>query len=275
MLVAAAAALALAGCSQEEADTLEKAFENQIDSAQVSMRFDMDMASGEDGTFTVTGPYERGEEGELERFDWTMKGEFDGSPPFEMRAVSDGERVLLEYKNTLYEASGKDLEALRAGAQGEDPQLEDIDRLPGVDLKSWFPESDTEEDGEVAGEETTHISGRLDVSKALTDIAALTKNPTLRRQLGLAKNDRISKTDIRMLDRFVSDPRFDIHVGKDDDKLRRIAGALKFRIPGEGVRGKMGFAVEYAKVDEPVEISAPEGKTRPIDDLTKRLGVEG
>lgn len=274
-MMAAAAALALAGCSQEEADTLEKAFENQIDSAQVSMRFDLDLASGEDGRVTIEGPYQRGEEGKLERFDWTLKGELDGARPFEARAISDGERVLVDYKGTLYEASGEDVEELRAGSSSDDPQLEDVERLPGVDLKDWFPESGTEEDGEVAGEATTHVSGRLDVSAALTDIAELTEHPAFRRQFGLAKGDRLTQGEARALDRFVSDPRFDIHVGEDDDKLRRIAGQMKFRVPGEGVRGTMGFAVEYANVDEDVDIDAPDGKTRPLDDLMTRLGVEG
>lgn len=274
--VAAAAAIALVGCSQEEADTLEKAFENEIDSAQVSMRFDVDVADGRDGLLTLRGPYQRNGDDRLVSFDWTVRGEMDGQRPFEVRAISTGDRVFVAYDGTTYEAGPDAIKELNAQSAGEQADLEDIERLPGVDLKSWFPESETEEDGEVAGEETTHISGRLDVSAALNDIAQMLRHPAVRKQLGASKNDRLSEREIRMLDRLVSDPRFDVHVGKSDGKLRRLAGSLRFRDPRKKAGGgTLSFAVEYAKVDEPVRIAAPEGKARPIEDLLQRLGAKG
>ncbi len=87
------------------------------------------------------------------------------------------------------------------------------------------------------------------------------------------RSDRFSDAEIRTIDRIISDPRFDVHVAKSDDKLRRIAGQLKF--DDRSAKGTLSFAFTYSNVDEEVEIDAPEGKTRPIDDLFARMGVEG
>jgi hypothetical protein len=278
LAIAATAAVGLVGCSKEQADTLEKAFENQIDSAQVGMRFDADLANGEDAQITVRGPYQRNGDGRLESFDWTIDAEAPDSRPFELRLISTGDKVFAVHKGTTYAAGPHIMRELGVAVKSreDEPQVEDIERLPGVDVKSWFPEADTEEDSEIAGEETTHVSGRLDVSAMLKDFVELTKHPAMRRQLGLGKGDRLSPGEVRMIDRLVSDPRFDVHVGKDDGKLRRIAGQMRFRAPGAKARaskGTLSFAVEYAKVDEPVTIEAPEGKARPIEDLLKRWGV--
>lgn len=271
--IAATAAIALVGCSNEQADTLEKAFENEIDSAQISMRFDVDFRSGEDALLTMRGPIQRAQDEKLDRFDWTMRAEVAGSEAWEVRFVSTGDRVLALYKGTTYEATPEEMKEFRAQQNGEEPELEDVERLPGVDLKSWFPESDTEEDGEVDGEQTTHVSGRLDVSAALRDLAEMLRHPAVRSQLGTSKGVRLTEREIKMVDRLISDPRFDVHVAKSDDKLRRIAGRLSFRNPDrKALSGTVRFTFDLANVDEPVSVTAPEveGRTRPLADLFKR-----
>jgi len=274
--VAAAAAIALVGCSQEEADTLEKAFENEIDSAQVSITLDMDFANGEDGEMTIRGPFESARDGKLERFDLTMRAEANSAEVAAVRFVSTGDRLFAIHKGTTYEAAPDQVKQMQAQSNGDDPELEDVERLPGVDLKSWFPQSDTEADGQVDGEDTTHISGRLDVSAALTDIAEMLRHPAVRSQFGASSGDRLTAREIKEIDRTISDPRFDVHVAKSDGKLRRVAGRLRLRHPrNKGLNATARFAVELTNVDEPVTVTAPEiqGRARPLEDLFKRLGA--
>ncbi len=275
-LVAALAALALAGCSQEEADTLEKAFENEIESAQVDVQVDFDTASGEDGRLTVRGPFQRNGDEKVESFDYEVAAELPGERPFEARVVSTGENAFVVFKGTTYEVGEQVMGQVnreRAGsAEDQVDDVEELEDLPGVDLKSWFPESDTEEAGEIDAEETTHVSGRLDVSRALSDFNALMKHPAFKACLEATGNEKLTKADIRQFDTLVSDPRFDLHVAKSDDKLRRLAGSIRFDAGRE--EGTAGFAFQYTNVDEPVEIAAPEGKTRPIEDLLDRWGIQ-
>jgi hypothetical protein len=200
-----------------------------------------------------------------------------GERPFRARVISTGDNAWVEYEGTTYEVGEAAMGQVNRQIAGEAPNqvddIEELEDLPGVDLKSWFPQSDTEADGEVDGEETTHVSGRLDVSRALSDFNALVRHPAFKACLEAMGNERLTRTDIRRFDRLVSDPRFDLHVAKSDDKLRRLAGALRFDDGGDD--GRLGFAFEYTNVDEPVEIDAPEGKARPIDDLLERWGIAG
>lgn len=120
--------------------------------------------------------------------------------------------------------------------------------------QGWFPQSNTQQDARLDGEAVTRVTGRLDLSKAVKDIAQMIQG-----------DQGITQADIRKLDRQVSDPRFTVDVGKSDGKLRRILATL-------GVRGQgaLRFQVRYRDVDKPVTIDAPAGGL-PLSQLERKL----
>lgn len=155
---------------------------------------------------------------------------------------------------------------------GEVDDLEDVSRL-GVDLKAWFPESDTQEEAAAAGVPTTRVTGRLDVSAALRDLARLMKRPEFQAQLGAQGIEAFGEREIRMLDGATTDPHFELHVGREDGKLRRLAASLKAKDPSDGASQAviLRFALELRNVDQPVSIPSPRGG-RPIEELLQSQG---
>ncbi len=83
---------------------------------------------------------------------------------------------------------------------------------------------------------------------------------------------KLSGPEIARIDRMVSDPRFEVHVGRDDGEFRRIAGQMRFRDGRD--TGRMTFSLDYRDVDRPVRIEAPRGQEmHPIDELLGQLGA--
>ncbi len=118
------------------------------------------------------------------------------------------------------------------------------------------------------------MTGQLDVSKALEDIAKLMEKPAFRGQFEGQVAPRLGGREIREIDDTISDPRMEIHVGREDGKFRRIAAGMRFEIPKqerEGAAfGNVAFAMEFRGVDQPVTIDAPR-RGRPIFELLKKL----
>lgn len=65
--------LVVAACGQEEASVLDRALENPVQSAQVSMRLSAVRASGELGSVEVSGPMRSNGPKRLESFDWRVR----------------------------------------------------------------------------------------------------------------------------------------------------------------------------------------------------------
>jgi hypothetical protein len=139
--------------------------------------------------------------------------------------------------------------------------LADAQRL-GLDLKSWFPQTSVKENARAAGVDTTRVSGRLDIDKALRDFAKLLQRPEFKAQM---HGQQISESQIRALGAMVSDPRFTLDVGRQDGKLRQITANA--RIKGQG---KLTFLLVLRDVDKPVTIDAPSSG-RPIQELLQKI----
>lgn len=272
--LAATASVLMAGCGQEEASILESAFENDVHSAQVSMRLEL----GEPGKPTLAvslqGPMRSNGAGKLESFDWRVIGE-GVAEPISSRVISSGRNLFVEYEGETYEVGEKQIAGLQDGggsaSKGEVEDLQDAERL-GLDLRSWFPTSDAEQDSQVEGEATRRATGRLDLSAALKDLRRLASNPALSADPSLKPLAEITPREIEAIDRAVSDPRFALDVADGDGKLRRVAATMAFRA-GKGVRAQtLRFVLQYRKVDEPVKIEAPSSG-KPIEKLLERIGA--
>jgi hypothetical protein len=76
----------------------------------------------------------------------------------------------------------------------------------------------------------------------------------------------------------VSNPSFDVYVGKEDGLVRRVSGRIEFEEPADtrarlgGIEaGALEFELELANVNGDQEIEAP-AKARPLAELTRSLG---
>ncbi len=273
--------LLAAGCGEKEASLLDKAFEQEIRSAQLAV--DVQMTEGAArkplGRVRISGPFQAGTEQQLDRFDWTIRGEGHHGERLAARVTSTGSNLFVRYQGTTYEVGEQavallERQAAKSAKRGEQPEdLDDLQRL-GVDLRSWFPKSGDEGPSSAAGVPTTRITGRLDVSAALRDVAGLMRRPELRGQFESRLAPKLRGAEIAEIDDMISDPAMEVHVGRDDGKFRRIAARLRFEIPPEmrekAKFGNLRFAMEFRDVDRPVRIDAPSGG-RPIGELFERL----
>ncbi len=135
----------------------------------------------------------------------------------------------------------------------------------------------------MAGVETSHVSGTLDVESLMRNLNRFVERSgsALGDATGQPAPPALTDEDIRELSEAVKDPSFDIYVGKEDDIIRRISGRVEFEIPKRSRAGLGGldggsivFSVELRDVNGDQEIEEP-ANARPLSDLTDSLGGGG
>ncbi|HEY6892043.1 MAG TPA: hypothetical protein VI300_29845 [Solirubrobacter sp.] len=263
------AAIALSGCGAKEAAVVKGAFEQDIKSANIEMT--MSVKSGQEAVnVSLAGPYQSNGDKKLPSADLALKVEGAAPKTIEGRLISTGDNAFVEYEGETYEV-GKDkiAELQKQGAAGGTNQLSaaDIRQLMGT-MQDWFPQSDTQENADLDGEPVTRVTGKLDLSKALTDLKALAAKPGMS---GAEPLKQLSGGDIKRIERTVSDPKFTIDVGKSDGKLRRIQASIK--VDDKSDSGTLDFSLRFKDVDKPVTINAPSSG-KPIEELGQKLQDE-
>ena len=172
-------------------------------------------------------------------------------------------------------------QANRAIAQNKDKR--GSLRALGLDPRSWLSEAKVEGDEEIAGVQTRHVSGKLDVEAVMRNLNAFVRKSgsTLGGATGQTPPKPLSEDDIRKVAEVVRDPTFHVYVGKEDDIIRRVAGKIEFDVPEEsrqslgGIQsGSIEFELEFADVNGDQQIEAP-ANPRPISALTTSLGGTG
>jgi hypothetical protein len=136
----------------------------------------------------------------------------------------------------------------------------------------------------VAGVETRHVSGTLDVESLMRNLNRFVQRSSSALGGGAGQPPappQLSDADIRELTEAVQDPSFDVYVGKEDDIIRRVSGRVEFEIPKRSRAGLGGldggsvvFSVEFRDVNGEQEIEPP-AKARPLSELTESLGAGG
>jgi hypothetical protein len=263
------AAIALSGCGAKEAAVVKGAFEQDIKSANIEMTMSVKSAQ-QTVNVSLAGPYQSNGKDKLPSADLALKVEGAAPKTIEGRLISTGDNAFVEYEGETYEV-GKDKVAQleQQGAAGGTNQLSaaDIRQLMGT-MQDWFPESDTQENADLDGEPVTRVTGKLDLSKALTDLKGLASKPGMS---GVEELKQLSGGDIKRIERMVSDPKFTIDVGKSDGKLRRIQASIK--VDDKSDSGTLDFSLRFKDVDKPVTINAPSSG-KPIEELGQKLGEE-
>ncbi len=285
------ATLALASCgggddTENVQDLLDNAFSSSIKSADLKIDASIQL-KGSPGLdkpvrISASGPF-RINDGKLPSADIDLKiGTDGGGQTVTTGFLSTGDRAFVKFQDIYYEQPAAQVaQANRAIAQNKDKR--GSLRALGLDPRSWLSDAKVEGDEEIAGVQTRHVSGKLDVEAVMRNLNAFVRKSgsTLGGATGQTPPKPLSEDDIRKVAEVVRDPTFHVYVGKEDDIIRRVAGKIEFDVPEEsrdslgGIQsGAIEFEVEFSKVNGDQQIEAP-ANPRPLSDLTTSLGGAG
>ena len=163
-----------------------------------------------------------------------------GALALNAKLLSDGTKRWIQYDNAWYVLDTAALAGAAGGVTGSPTTT-----APGVDtakIKSvltdpskFFKDAKKVGDEKVGGIDTEHISGTLDVAKAL-DTA---------KQLGGAGSTTVSPDQAKQLSDAFRDPKVDVWVGKDDRVVHRVAFKLDGNFTGmSNAQGLKGLALD-------------------------------
>jgi hypothetical protein len=191
--------------------------------------------------------------------------------------LTTGDRVFVKFQDVYYEQPASQVaktnRAIAARGKKSGQSLSEL----GLDPRSWIAEAKDKGDANVAGAETRHVSGTLDVTSLMRNINQFVGRSAS--ALGGGQSvPKLSAADIAELAQAVKNPSFDVYVGKQDGTIRRVSGRIEFDVPEadrEGLGGLTGgtitFSVELRNVNGHQKIEAP-ANSRPLKQLTKSLG---
>jgi hypothetical protein len=285
---AAAAALALGSCGgggndKDAGRLVGKAFRQPIRSANVSLDATVRVGGlkGFDKPIRIkaSGPY-RENRGKLPSYDIDMTVGAAGGQTISTGRLSTGDRAFVNFENSFYEVPPSDVRAANRSFVRERGGRDRVRSL-GLDARSWLVDSHQEGDATVGGVKTTHVAGKLDVRRTLRDLNRLVARSG--KALGAAAGQvpkPLSRAELDRIARVVTNPSFDVYVGKRDDVIRRLSGHIDLRVPKKdqaGVGGLKGgtieFSLQFSNVGGHQTIQAP-AHARPLSALTKSLGTQ-
>jgi hypothetical protein len=270
--------------SEDVQALLDRAFRQNIRSADLNIdaRLQLEGTGALDRPLRIqaTGPF-RSNEGKLPSVDLELRlGSDGGGQTVQTGFLSTGDRAFVKFQDVYYEQPPEQVrqanESIRRN-QGQGSSL----RALGLNPRSWLAEADERGEEQVAGTETVHVSGSLDVKAFLRDLNEFVKKSgnAIGGATGQNVPSPLSEEDIEKTADVVRSNAFDVYVGKDDDTIRRVSGRFEFRVP-EGDRGSLGnleggsfdVSVEFGDVNGDQKIEAP-ARARPLSDLTRSLGT--
>jgi hypothetical protein len=283
LLILALGACTLASCSGSEdqtsvEDLLDTAFSNEIHSADLKIDAEIELKGllKDPIEIEAEGPF-RTNEDKLPSADIELRvGSGGGGQTITSGVLTTGDRVFLKFQDVYYEQPAEQVRktneaiAKRKGRQT-------LGQL-GLDPRSWLAEAKDEGDAEVAGVDTHHVSGTLDVASLMRNINRFVRRSASALDSEAQATPPLTAADIRELADAVKDPSFDVYVGKRDNLIRRVSGRIDFDIPEAdqqdlgGLRGgTIKFSVELRNVNGNQQIEAP-ASSRKLSQLTKSLG---
>jgi hypothetical protein len=267
------AVVALAGCgggdSAEEArDLIDRGFSTDVRSGvfSASAEFRLNGLGALAGPIRLTleGPFEGGSSASLPDMDLEVRATGAGQD-FAGRLVMTRDNGWVEYDGTTYEAGEALWGELRRTIELQEGEPTTLAEL-GLHPHRWLDDLETEGDEEVGGEDTTKVTGTLDLGVLLRELTRLSPQP------------RLPPGTLRQVEDAFEEVRLEAWIG-EDDIWRRVSAETEFEIPEElrdsagGISGgRLSFEMELSDPNEPVEIEGL-GDGRPVDELLRRLGI--
>ncbi|MEA2332597.1 MAG: hypothetical protein QOH58_2735 [Thermoleophilaceae bacterium] len=282
LLFAACGLAACGGGDDRESveDLLDRAFSGQIRSADLKLEGEVELRGLLEDPIRIEadGPF-RTNKAKLPSADIELRIGSGGGQTITSGVLTTGDRAFLKFQDVYYEQPPQQVrqtnQAIRRNSRGSGQALSEL----GLDPRSWLAEAKDEGDAEVAGVDTRHVSGTLDVASLMRNLNVFVrKSASALGAAGRGAPPRLTEQDIAELSEAVKDPSFSVYVGKKDDLIRRVSGRVEFEIPEAsraGLGGLQGgsivFSVELRDVNGDQQIEAP-ANARPLSDLTDSLG---
>ncbi|MGI8596058.1 MAG: hypothetical protein ACR2LY_02055 [Thermoleophilaceae bacterium] len=280
LLLTAVAALALAvsGCGQEDdpAALLQTAFNTQVDSATVTVNARANLRgpspqAAQPYGLRLSGPYKRNAENQLPSIDFQVAAS-QGPGALNARLVTVPDNAFAVFQGTPYEVGRQRVQqALQQGQRRQRVTLAEL----GVKPSTWVIDPQTRGETEVAGEDTTQVSGRLDLARMLRDVNRAQQEQA-RRGLSAGPPQEITEPQIAEVVRAVQQPTMDVFVA-GDDTIRRLVVNAPFTVPPaqrqSGIEGgTVNVTTELADVGGDQRVTAPPNP-RPIEELLAQFGL--
>lgn len=273
--------IAVAGCGGQEDDPaalLQTAFNTPVDSAtttvtaRANLRGPSPQAAQPYG-LRLSGPYKRNAENQLPSIDFQVSAS-QGPGTLNARLVTVPDNAFVVFQNTPYEVGRQRVQqALQQGQRRQRVALAEL----GVSPSTWVINPQTRGEADVAGEDTTQVSGRLDLARMLRDVNRAQQEQA-RRGLSAGPPQEITEAQIAQVVRAVQQPTMDVFVA-GDDTIRRLVVNAPFTIPPEqrqaGIDGgTVNVTTELADVGGDQQVTAPPNP-RPIEELLAQFGLGG
>jgi len=277
LLLAAVLSL-LAGCGGDGGgdgrEILRKGFSTPIGSANVHIELTAKLEGipQQKGPVKIDlrGPYRSNGAGRLPDadLDLAISG---GGQTFSLGLLSTGTRGYVEFGGTAYEVSRETIARLNRGRGGG------AGGSLGVDPLSWVTDPKDEGEADVGDEDTQHVRADVDVGRTLRGLNRVVE----RAATPGAPPATLDDEQIDRIRDVVDDPKLDVYVGTEDDRIRRFSLDFAFEVPEDdrerlnGLRsGTMTLDVEFAEVGQPQPIAEPRS-ARPMSELNQLLGGRG
>lgn len=253
-----------------------------ISSARVDalLRITLDNAPasvGDSLELSLKGPLSSNGPGKLPSLDWKLA--FDGlNQSFSSRIVSTGENLFIRLGGADF-AVGEDA---IAGINQKSAAAKGGDGLAAIGIDPLAALKDIRERGRstVAGAQTTHYVGTVDMNKLLDQVQRFLR--TVPRQATAGQPaPQLELTPQRRLQvaQTFAAPQVEVDIGSDDT-IRRIAVSTRFTTPtadrqaaGGITGGTIEYRLEYADVGSEVTIKPVKG-ARPIEEFSAALQRE-
>jgi len=281
MLLLGAWGLASCGGGGDDRESVEslldRAFSTPIHSADLKLEAQIELKGLLEDPIKIEaeGPF-RTNEGKLPSADIELRVGSGGGQTITSGVLTTGDRVFLKFQDVYYEQPQAQVRRTNRGLAKRKgrPTLGQL----GLDPRSWLAEAKDEGDAEVAGVDTHHVSGTLDVVSLMRNLNKFVRRSASALGSGSDTPAPLTGADIRELSDAVKDPSFDVYVGKQDKLIRRVSGRIEFAIPEadqNGLGGLKGgsvkFSVELRDVNGDQAIEAP-AHSQPLSTLTDSLG---
>lgn len=280
------AACALTSCGGGEAkppsvaNTLDQAFRQPIDSADLSVEVELDLGgdtAARPVRIEASGPF-RGNGHRLPLADIDVRIATEGTgQTIQTGFLFTGDRAFVKFQEAFYEQPAPEVrratrQMIRTKRRGGP-----LGAL-GLDARSWLgPGLDGGRD-EVQGVQTRQISGTLRAGVVVRDLNRFVSRSgaVIGGAIGQAAPAPLTAEEVAQLSRVIEEPTFDVYVG-DYGFIRRVSGRVEFEVPeaerdGEGIEsGSLTFSIELSDVNGD-QLIEPPARARPLSALTRTLG---
>jgi hypothetical protein len=278
-------ALGLSSCGGGSGDgesvenLLDRAFSTPIHSADLKLqaKIELDGLLSDPLQIQAEGPF-RTNKGKLPSANIDLEVGTGTGQTISTGVLTTGDRVFVKFQDVYFEqpraqvAKTNRTIAAHSGKHGQ--SLREL----GLNPRSWIAEAEIKGDANVAGTDTRHVSGTLDVTSLMRNINSFVSRSASALGGGGKSTPTLSAADIAELAQTVKDPSFDVYVGKQDGTIRRVSGRIDFDVPAvdrPGLGGLTGgtitFSLELRNVNGHQKIEAP-ASSRPLSQLTRSLG---